>query len=105
VIALDITPREWKLLCPPAVAPALSLYQNGFKASHLIAMPLNLNQWKNEMGLTRTLLTQHYKFSSENFLMFIHQDQKLVSEFLALFGFNPFKTYFAKHERLPNPFI
>jgi hypothetical protein len=104
-LKLGVTPREWKLLCPSALAPAFSLAQNGFNAGHIVAMDYSLAQWKTDMGLTRSHMTQNFKFSTDNFLEFIHQDRQLAAEFISLFNFNPFNTYFSKNEHVRNPFI
>lgn len=97
--SLELTPTEWRLICPSNLPPVAAMYQLGMRARDIIELNYSLQEWHEVMGLDRMIMQQLYKFRIEEYLEFIRFDNANAEEFAHRFKFNPFKNAFGIHGR------
>lgn len=91
-----LKPSEWALLDP---FPALALAKANFKAIHLIPLGFTMKEWSDHMKLDQLLMKQHFKFRTEDYLLFVNHDFATAQEFRLYFKFDPFSNFFGQNEQ------
>lgn len=100
MVALGLSPAEWKLLTPRLMAPATILQQFGFKARDLLALRFSLREWDEVMRLSRYTMGL-CEFDMASYLEFIQFDNKLRDEFVHRFKFDPFEQWTLAEQQAP----